>query len=106
MDILNRLIDSMQDDLIKSVQKLVQIKSVKGEKQLSCPFGEGSAKALTEALRIGQNLGFKTKNINNYVGYAVVEHQPNEYIEIKDLILDTKIYAHAICELSREDWNL
>jgi len=36
----------------------------------------------------------------------VVEHQPNEYIEIKDLILDTKIYAHAICELSREDWNL
>jgi len=57
MDILNRLIDSMQDDLIKSVQ----IKSVKGEKQLSCPFGEGSAKALIEALRIGQNLGFKTK---------------------------------------------
>jgi len=70
MDILNSLIDSMQDDLIKSVQKLVQIKSVKGEKQLSCPFGEGPAKALTEVLRIGQNLGFKTKNINNYVGYV------------------------------------
>ena len=70
MGILNRLIDSMQDDLVKSVQKLVQIKSVKGEKQLSCPFGEGPAKALAEALRIGQNLGFKTKNINNYVGYV------------------------------------
>jgi len=70
MEILNHLIDSMQDDLVKSVQKLVQIKSVKGEKQLSCPFGEGPAKALTEALRIGQNLGFKTKNINNYVGYV------------------------------------
>ena len=41
MDIFNRLIDSMQDDLVKSVQKLVQIKSVNGEKQLSCPFGEG-----------------------------------------------------------------
>lgn len=48
----------------------MQIKSVKGEKQLSCPFGEGPAKALTEVLRIGQNLGFKTKNINNYVGYV------------------------------------
>jgi len=70
MNILNSLINSMQDDLIKSVQKLVQIKSVKGEKQLSYPFGEGPAKALAEALRIGQNLNFKTKNINNYVGYA------------------------------------
>jgi len=70
MNILNSLINSMQDDLIKSVQKLVQIKSVKGEKQLSYPFGKGPAKALTEALRIGQNLDFKTKNINNYVGYV------------------------------------
>ncbi len=52
MGVLNRIIDSMQDDLIKSVQKLMQIKSVKGEKQLSYPFGEGPAKALTEALRI------------------------------------------------------
>ena len=70
MNILNSLINSMQDDLIKSVQKLVQIKSVKGEKKPFCPFGEGPAKALAEALRIGQNLGFKTKNINNYVGYV------------------------------------
>jgi succinyl-diaminopimelate desuccinylase len=70
MDILNRLIDSMQDDLVKSVQKLVQIKSVKGEKQPSFPFGEGPAQALGEALKIGEGLGFKTKNIDNYVGYA------------------------------------
>jgi capsule polysaccharide export protein KpsE/RkpR len=51
MDILNRLIDSMQDDLVKSVQKLVQIKSVKGEKQPSFPSGEGPAQALGEALK-------------------------------------------------------
>jgi len=70
MDILNNLIDSMRDDLVKSVQKLVQIKSVKGKKQLSCPFGEGPAKALAQALKIGQDLGFKTKNIDNYVGYV------------------------------------
>lgn len=76
MDILNRLIDSMQDDLVKSVQKLVQIKSVKGEKKPFCPFGEGPAKALTQALKIGQDLGFKTKNIDNYVGY--VEYSTGE----------------------------
>ncbi len=70
MEILNHLIDSMQGDLVKSVQKLVQIKSVKGEKKPFYPFGEGPAKALAKALKIGQNLGFKTKNINNYVGYV------------------------------------
>jgi succinyl-diaminopimelate desuccinylase len=60
----------MQDDLVKSVQKLVQIKSVKGEKQPSFPFGEGPAQALGEALKMGEGLGFKTKNIDNYVGYV------------------------------------
>jgi len=78
MDILNDLINSMQDDLIKSVQKLVQIKSVKGERKPFCPFGEGPAKALTEALKIGQDLGFKTENIDNYVGY--VEYGTGEKI--------------------------
>ena len=41
MEIINRLIDSMQGDLVRSVQKLVQIKSVKGERKPFCPFGEG-----------------------------------------------------------------
>jgi hypothetical protein len=36
-----------------------------------------------------------------FPGKPVVEHQPNEYIEIKDLILDAKIYAQAIYELSQ-----
>ena len=70
MEILNRLVDSMQYDLVKSVQKLVQIKSVRGEKKPFCPFGEGPAKALAQVLRIGQGLGFKTKNIDNYIGYV------------------------------------
>lgn len=70
MEILSRLIDSLQIDLIKSVQKLAQIKSVKGQKKPFYPFGEGPAKALAQALKIGQDLGFKTKNIDNYVGYV------------------------------------
>jgi len=41
-----------------------------------------------------------------FPGAAVVEHQPNEYIKIEDLILNAKIYAHAIYELSQKDWNL
>jgi len=42
MEILSRLIDSMQGDLAKSVQKLVQIKSVKGEKTFLSFWGRAS----------------------------------------------------------------
>jgi len=41
-----------------------------------------------------------------FPGAPVIEHQPNEYIKIEDLILNAKIYAHAIYELSQKDWNL
>ena len=34
------------------------------------PFGEGPAKALAEGLKIAEELGFKTVNLDNYCGYA------------------------------------
>jgi len=46
MEILSRLIDSMQSDLAKLVQKLVQIKSVKGEKNLYVLLEKGQLKLL------------------------------------------------------------
>lgn len=67
---ISKLIDSMKDDMIKSVQELVKIKSVKDKPQPGAPFGEGPATALTQALKIAETLGFRTANIDNYVGYA------------------------------------
>ena len=42
-------------------------------------WGRGPAKALTQVLKIGQDLGFKTKNIDNYVCY--VEYGAGEKIK-------------------------
>ncbi|WP_029687811.1 dipeptidase PepV [Thermoanaerobacter sp. A7A] len=67
---LNSYIDNMRDDIIKSVQELVKIKSVQDEPKPGMPYGEGVAKALDKALEIAQSLGFRTKNVNGYVGYA------------------------------------
>jgi len=67
---ISNLIDSMKEDMIKSVQELVRIKSVRGESKPRAPFGEGPAKALTQTLKIAKTLGFKTTNVDNYVGYA------------------------------------
>ncbi|MGI1690988.1 dipeptidase PepV [Thermoanaerobacter uzonensis] len=67
---LNSYIDNMRDDIIKSVQELVRIKSVQDEPKPGMPYGEGVAKALDKALEIAQSLGFRTKNVDGYVGYA------------------------------------
>ncbi|MBZ4656237.1 MAG: succinyl-diaminopimelate desuccinylase [Thermoanaerobacter sp.] len=67
---LNSYIDNMRNDIIKSVQEVVRIKSVQDNPKPGMPYGEGIAKALEKALEIAKNLGFRTKNVDGYVGYA------------------------------------
>lgn len=78
---LNKKINDLKTDLIKSTQKLIRIKSVESEPKEGMPFGEGVAQALNCALSIGKRLGFKTKNLDGYVGY--VEYgEGEEYVGV------------------------
>jgi succinyl-diaminopimelate desuccinylase len=61
---------SMKDEIISSVQDSIRIKSVHGEAKEDMPFGEGVHKALEHCLNLSESLGFKTVNVDNYVGYA------------------------------------
>ncbi|MDP4142853.1 MAG: dipeptidase PepV [Bacillota bacterium] len=67
---LNSRIDALKEELISSTQEVLRIKSVEGEPKEGMPFGEGPAAALKCALDIAKRLGFQTKNLDNYVGYA------------------------------------
>ncbi len=66
----NEKIQSMKGDIIKSTQEIIKIKSVKGEAKPGMPFGEGIEKCLEHVLNLSEELGFKTKNVNHYGGYA------------------------------------
>ena len=59
-----------KDEMINDIFKLIKIRSDKGEAKDGMPFGEGPAKALEEGLKIADELGFKTVNLDNYCGYA------------------------------------
>jgi succinyl-diaminopimelate desuccinylase len=76
---INKKIDEFQEELIKSTQELVRIKSVQEEPQAGMPFGPGVARVLTKVLEIAEKLGFKTVNMDGYIGYA-------EYGEGEDYI--------------------
>ncbi len=60
-----KIIESFQEDLIKSAQECVKIKSISGN-------SEGTKKALLFYLDLGQNMGFKATNIEDLGG--VIEY--------------------------------
>jgi len=77
---LNKLIDGMKEDIIKSTQEIIKIKSVESEAKPGMPFGTGVAKSLECALNTAKDLGFNTVNLDGYVGYA-------EYGQGEDYVL-------------------
>lgn len=67
---LNIKIEEMSQEIIKSTQGIVRIKSVEGEPREGMPFGQGPYNALKYALDLSERLGFKAVNLENYIGYA------------------------------------
>lgn len=61
---------SLQDAMINDILEVVKIDSVQAEPKDGMPFGEGVANALEKALEIAQRMGFTTKNLNGYMGWA------------------------------------
>ncbi len=63
-------IDANMPQLIRSVQELVRIPSVKEAAQPNMPLGKPIEDCLEAALCLGRKLGFSTKNLDGYVGLA------------------------------------
>ncbi|MCR0295481.1 Sapep family Mn(2+)-dependent dipeptidase [[Clostridium] innocuum] len=67
--LLNK-IDEISDLMIDGIKKIVRIGSVQSEPKLNMPFGEGVNTALEETLKLAQELGFETENVDHKVGIA------------------------------------
>lgn len=66
---LNEIIDIYKGDIIRDTQKLMAYNSVFEESdQLGQPFGLQIAVALECALEIATGMGFKTRNVDGYMG--------------------------------------
>lgn len=67
---IEEIINSMKTDIIRSVQELVRIKSVEGEPLPGAPFGEGVSNALSYVLKLASSMGFKTQDLDGYMGFV------------------------------------
>ena len=66
----DELIENDKNEMIHNISELIKIPSVSSETDNSnFPFGENCSKALHYILKLGESLGFRTKNIDEYCGY-------------------------------------
>jgi len=69
-ELILKKVDEISSKMIEDIIELVKIDSVETEAETDAPFGKGVLTALNKALEISDKLGFKTKSIDNYIGYA------------------------------------
>lgn len=63
-------IDKLKDELIRSLCTNIRIQSDAQPPEPGKPNGPGAAHALEHALRTARQLGFRTKEVDGYAGYA------------------------------------
>ncbi|MBE0449952.1 MAG: dipeptidase PepV [Clostridia bacterium] len=62
-------IQQNETQMIQALQELLRFKSVKSEPENDAPFGKGIKATLEHALNLGEQMGFKTKNVDQFAGY-------------------------------------
>ncbi len=61
-------LDAHRDAMVEDLMSLLAIDSVRGESEEKMPFGPGPAAALDFCLKLGEKQGFRTENMEGYVG--------------------------------------
>ena len=93
---LDEIIENYRDNIINTTCELINIPSVSIETENSdMPFGKDCHKALNYFLNLGKELGFKTKNVDNYCGYI-------EFGEGEKLV---GLIGHLDVVPSGDDWE-
>lgn len=64
----------LEPEVVKSIQKAIQIKSVEEKSLPGMPFGKGPYDALNFMLQLGKNMGFEIKNLDGYAGHIDFGH--------------------------------
>ena len=69
---------AVREGLVSAVRRLVEVKSVRGEPAPGAPFGPGPRACLDEAVALCRELGFESRNYDNYVGLADLNDAPTQ----------------------------
>ena len=77
---VQKFVQENKESIIQDIKDLVAIKSVAGEPAEGMPFGPGPRAALDKALEMADRFGLKTVNVDNYIGYAELPGESEDYL--------------------------
>ena len=66
------MVEKYLSEIIETIQKSVQIKTVLDTPVEGGPFGQGNKECLEYVLSVAEKLGFRTVNLDGYCGYAEI----------------------------------
>ncbi|QTL98383.1 dipeptidase PepV [Iocasia frigidifontis] len=69
---INQRVDELRGDIVKALQGLLQIRSVKSSPEEGKPFGKGIDECLNEFLSLADKMGLVNKNIAGHAGYIEI----------------------------------
>lgn len=67
---ISKFIEEHQEDMIRSLQEVIRIRSVNDEPKEGAPYGESCREVLEKILDICGKMGFQTVNVDGQCGYA------------------------------------
>lgn len=65
---MEKFLASKKDEMIENLATLIRFKSVKSAPLPGAPFGQGVKDALDFLLKLGEDLGFRVKNLDSFAG--------------------------------------
>lgn len=69
---MDSYIEQNKEKIVRSLQELIRIPSVKGEPSPGAPFGKEVKRALDYTLDLCRQLGFEAHDVDGYIGYAQI----------------------------------
>lgn len=74
---------NLEYEFFQDLFKILEINTIKAEKQDAAPFGSGIKLGLECILDICKSYGFETTNLDNYIGYAEYKNEDSdEYVGV------------------------
>ncbi|MFV0517940.1 MAG: dipeptidase PepV [Aminipila sp.] len=102
-----KLIDDYKDEMIKTLQELIEIKSVEDNAQIGAPFGRGVAEAFGYMLNKAEADQFDTENVDDFGGHiefgGYLMDEQGQIIGTSDEIMG--IIGHLDVVPEGSDWS-
>lgn len=89
-------IESLQPQMVETLKELVKIESANGPAEEGAPYGKENARCLKRMLEICEEAGFRTHNMDGYMGWA-------EYGEGEEMIA---VATHLDVVAGGECWTV